>query len=367
MKIALVYDRVNKWGGAERILLSLHKIFPDAPLYTSVHNKKTANWSKRLKVIPSFLQKIPHAATAHEYFAPLMPIVFESFDFSEYDVVFSVTSEAAKGIITRPETLHICMCLTPTRYLWSGYAQYFKNSFFRLLSFPLVYYLRNWDLIASKRPDKIIAISENVKKRIKKYYKRDSIIIYPPSDLLFKRGIGKIPLEDFNYFLIVSRLVDYKRIDLAIKACNRLNLPLIIIGEGHEKEKLQEIAGVTIKFVGRVSDALLIEYYRGCRAFLFPGEEDFGITMVEAQHAGKPVIAYAGGGALEIVKKGETGVFFEKQTVVSLVQVLKNFKNTRYNENDCKVNAQRFTETKFKKAILNFIEKEILIKKNNQS
>lgn len=360
MKIALVYDRVNKWGGAERILLSLHKIFPEAPLYTSVHNKKTAVWSRRLKVIPSFLQRIPFAINAHEYFAPFMPLAFESFDFSEFDVVISITSEAAKGIITRPGTVHICMCLTPTRYLWSGYSQYFKKFIFRLLSLPLVWYLRNWDILASNRPDSYIAISENVRRRIKKYYGRDSSIIYPPSDLLFKRSIGKTPLEDKDYFLVVSRLVEYKRIDLAIKACNRLKLPLIVIGEGHEKENLVEIAGETIKFIGKVSDALLLEYYKNCKALIFPGEEDFGITMVEAQRAGKPVVAFAGGGALEIVKKGKTGVFFEKQTVTSLVSVLKNFKNNRYNEVECKLNSQRFTETKFRKAIISFVEREVI-------
>lgn len=192
MKVAIVYDRVNKWGGAERVLLALNEIFPNAPLYTAVYSPKNAPWAKVFpKVIPSFLQKIPLASDRHEHFPYLMPLAFETFDFSEYDLVISVTSEAAKGVITKPGTLHVCYCLTPIRYLWSHYDFYFKNppdSFkryplFRLISKPHVWYMRKWDLIASQRPDVYVAISTTVKKRIKKYYDRDSQIIYPPTDI----------------------------------------------------------------------------------------------------------------------------------------------------------------------------------------
>src|ERR1035437_3756793 len=179
MKVALVYDRVNKWGGAERVLLALHKIFPEAPLFTSVYNAESAAWAKVFDVRTSFLQNFPKAKTAHELYAVLMPLAFESFNFDNFDLVISVTSEAAKGIITKPSTLHICYCLTPTRYLWSGYNDYFKSSIFKLISKPLVSYLRFWDKIAAKRPDEYIAISIEVKNRIKKYYKRDSEVVYP--------------------------------------------------------------------------------------------------------------------------------------------------------------------------------------------
>lgn len=359
MKIAFVYDRINKWGGAERILLSLHKMYPQAPIYTSVYSTD-ARWARKIKIIPSFLQKIPFAKKHHEYFASLMPLAFESFQLESYDIVISVTSEAAKGIITRPKTRHICICLTPTRYLWSGYMQYFKNETFRFITSPLVSYLRRWDKVASNRPDIIVAISENVRRRIDKYYGRKSEIIYPPSDLLFKRAVSKKELEIDNYFLVVSRLVDYKNVDIAIKACNKLKLPLVIVGEGHEKEKLMEIAGGTIQFVGKVSDAMLLRYYKNCRAFIFPGDEDFGITMVEAQHSGKPVIALRSGGANEIVIDGKTGVFFDKPTIVSLVDVLKKFKPSRYNSTACKRNAQRFTENKFMRDMSNLVNKEFL-------
>ncbi|MBU2632511.1 glycosyltransferase family 4 protein, partial [Patescibacteria group bacterium] len=179
MKVALAYDKVNKWGGAERVLLALCKIFPNAPLYTSVYNKETASWASVFNVKTSFLQKIPFAKSRHDLLAPLMPLAFESFDFSDYDLVISVTSESAKGIITNSKTKHICYFLTPTRYLWSGYRDYFKNPLKRTMAIPFVNYLKKWDIAASKRPDVFIGISKEVKARIKKYYKRDSIIIYP--------------------------------------------------------------------------------------------------------------------------------------------------------------------------------------------
>jgi len=184
MKVALVYDRLNKWGGAERVLLTLHKMFPEAPLYTSVYDKKKTPWALRFnsgqaKIKTSFLQRFPFA-THHELFAILMPIAFESFTFDEFDLVISVTSEAAKGIITKPHTKHICYCLTPTRYLWSGYEDYFKNDLLRFFSRPAVVYLRFWDKIAAQRPDKFIAISKEVQGRIKKYYGRESEVVYPP-------------------------------------------------------------------------------------------------------------------------------------------------------------------------------------------
>ncbi len=356
MKVALVYDRVNKIGGAERVLESLREIFPGLVLFTSVYNKRKTPWAKKFTIKTSYLQCIPLINSKHELIPYLMPFAFESFDFTGYNLVISVTSEASKGIIVPTGVPHVCICLTPTRYLWSGYRQYFKNPILRFLTHPLVSYLRKWDLVAASRPDKFIAISDNVARRIKKYYKRDSVVIYPPSDRLFqKKGTKKfIPLEK-NYFLVVSRLVDYKRIDLAVKACTKLKLPLVVIGEGNEYEKLDALSGETVVFKGKVTDEELISYYKNCRALIFPGEEDFGITMVEVQLAGKPVIAYKAGGALEIVKEGITGVFFDKQTVASLCTVLKKFKDSRYNGVDCKVNAKRFSEIVFKKAIKNFL------------
>lgn len=356
MKVAIVYDRVNKIGGAERVLESLHSIFPRATLFTSIYNKKNTPWANSFEIRTSFLQSIPLINKRHEFIPYLMPAAFESFNFEGFDLVISVTSEASKGVVVPTGTHHVCICLTPTRYLWSGYDQYFKNPLLRFITSPLIAYLRRWDLIASKRPDSYIAISENVKKRIKKYYGCDSTVIYPPSNRLFLgKKIEKI--EDKNYFLVVSRLVDYKRVELAVRACSKLKLPLLVIGEGSEYEKLDSLAGETVKFLGKVSDSQLRAYYKNCRALIFPGVEDFGITMVEVQSAGKPVIAFAGGGALEIVKEGKTGVFFKKPTVKSLSDVLLKFRESRYNEDDCRKNALRFSEMNFKKALIAYLKK----------
>lgn len=356
MKVAIVYDRVNKIGGAERVLESIRELFPDAILYTSVYNQAKTPWAEKFTIKTSFLQKIPFINSHHELIPYLMPMAFESFRFDEFDLVLSITSEASKGIIVGTGTRHICICLTPTRYLWSGYDEYFKNPVLRFLTKPLVYYLRRWDKIAATRPDMYIAISENVKKRIKKYYGCDSRLIYPPSDRLFKNKYKPVKKNEEDYFLVVSRLVDYKRIDLAVRACTRLKLKLIVIGEGSEYERLDSMAGPSVTFLGKVTDEELVSYYKNCKALIFPGEEDFGITMVEVQRAGRPVIAYAKGGALEIVKKGKTGVFFDRQTVASLSRVLINFRGSRYNNNNCIENAKKFSEARFKKELTRYLQ-----------
>ncbi len=351
MKVALVYDRINKWGGAERVLLTLHDIFPEATLFTSVYSKKNAKWAKVFKVKPSFLQKIPFAKTHHEIFAPLMPIAFESFSFEAFDLVISVTSEAAKGIITTPKTRHICICLTPTRYLWSGFNDYLSINASKILK-PLLWYLKTWDLIASNRPDFFIAISKEVQKRIKKYYKRESFVIYPPSNLKVIRKSS-----DKGYFLVVSRIskfTRYKHVELAVKACTELSLPLKVVGEG-DSGFLKKIAGPTVDFAGSVSDLKLASYFANCKALIFPGVEDFGLVMVEAQNFGKPVIAFRRGGAMEIVKEHKTGEFFDRQTIRSLKNALKKFNKRQYNGKDCRKNAKRFSPIIFKRQMKKLI------------
>lgn len=375
MKIAIVYDRVNKWGGAERVLLALHKIFPNANLYTSVYDEKKAKWANVFEIKTSFLQSFPFARRNHEFFAPIMPLAFEAFDFDEYDLVISVTSEAAKGVITKPHTKHLCICLTPTRYLWSGYENYFRNQIFKIVTRPVVAYLRKWDSMAAQRPDQMIAISETVQDRIKQYYDRDSVVIYPPSRLLDdsslfmerKKSTKNVPnceprtvnSEQNGYFLVVSRLsklTAYKRVDLAIKAANRLELPLKVVGSGRDLEYYRNMAGSTVEFIGEVTDKELAEYYKNCKALIFPGEEDFGLVMVEAQAHGKPVIAYRAGGATEIVIEGKTGEFFDEQTEDSLIEVLKSFDISSYNKNGIISNSKRFSFENFEKEIKNIIK-----------
>ncbi|MBI4096247.1 MAG: glycosyltransferase [Candidatus Levybacteria bacterium] len=398
MRVALVYDRVNKWGGAERVLLALHRIFPDAPLYTSVYDKKKAPWANVFNVKTSFLQRLP-LATNHELFAVLMPLAFETFSFDEYDLVVSVTSEAAKGIITKPKTKHICYCLTPTRYLWSGYDEYFKNSVLRFLSKPAVWYLRFWDKIAANRPDKFIAISKEVQSRISKYYGRESEVVYPPLEFgkfarqprvsddarlqnpqnqsLNSASLSKIRLQSGNlpnfsssenglprYFLIVSRLVPYKKIDLAIKVFNKLDFLLKIVGVGSEMRRLKNMAKNNIEFLGSLTDRELVRYYSECRALIFPGIEDFGLTILEAQSFGKPVIAFRSGGALETIIDGKTGLFFDKQTIESLEKAVRQFKHMKFGAKDCIENTQRFRFEKFRNEILKQVQNDTEERKN---
>ena len=362
-KVALVYDRVNKWGGAERVLLALHEMFPDAPLYTSVYDEKKAPWAKVFpKVYTSFLQHIPFAKSNHELFGWLMPFAFESFStaggarFDKYDLVISVTSEAAKGIITKPCTIHVCYCLTPTRYLWSHYDLYFKNPIMRSISKPIVRYLKNWDKIAAQRPDRIISISSEVERRIKKYYNRDSEIIYPP---VKAPGTRQKALGTRHHYLVVSRLVPYKRVDLAVKAFNKLKLPLVVVGTGSQANNLKLIAKNNIKFVGEVSEEELVKYYEGAKALIMPQEEDFGIVAVEAQFFGVPVIAYKKGGALDTVVEGRTGTFFLKQEVDNLASAVAQF-NQRpvVNRPSLVENANRFSEDVFKEKFERFIKRK---------
>lgn len=358
MKVALVYDRVNKWGGAERVLLALHKIFPQAPLYTSVYSKENAKWAEDFRIKTSFLQSASALRKYNELLGIFMPGAFESFNFNEYDVVVSVTSEAAKGIITKPGTLHISYCLTPTRYLWSGYEDYFSSHLTRFLSIGSVSYLRHWDKIGASRPDHIIAISSEVKHRIKKYYGRDSEIIYPPL-MIEKRKSGKKINKDF--FLLVSRLSrfsNYKRVDLAIEAFNKTGLPLVVVGTGPMEKKLKNEAKKNIKFVGELTDAELVTYYESCRALVFPGFEDFGLVMAEAQFFGKPVIAYKAGGALDIIQEGLTGEFFTEQNANSLINTLKSFDSSRYNKTVIMRNSEKFSYDNFRKGIEKFIQEK---------
>ncbi|MBP9814642.1 glycosyltransferase, partial [Candidatus Woesebacteria bacterium] len=320
MRVALVYDRVTKWGGAERVLVALHRLWPDAPLYTAVYDKKRARWADVFRVIPSFLQYIPFANRLHELLPWITPMAFESFSFDDFDVVISVTSAEAKGIITKPNVLHICYCLTPTRYLWSGYDQYRKDAGLGIVNgiagfwlTKLAPTLRVWDRVAAARPDTYVAISNRVKDRIKKYYDRTTQeVIYPPVETaLFSKQLLDMPNVSEPYFLTVSRLVGYKRVDVLIRAFNKSGQKLVIIGEGHQKKYLKQIARSNIEFIDHhLTDLELVRYHQGCRAFVYAADEDFGIAVVEAQASGKPVIAYSQSAVAESVLDGKTGILY---------------------------------------------------------
>lgn len=355
MRIALVYDRINKFGGAEQVLLSLHRLYPEAPLYTAVYDPAGAPWAKVFpQVIPSFLQHLPWAKNHHELYPWLTPLAFESFNFNDFDVVISVTSAEAKAIITSPKTLHLCYCLTPTRYLWSHRKEYLSEPGLGRWLAPLQRRLQQNDLVYSRRPDTYVAISKTVQTRIKKYYGRESTVIYPPVET--KKFHSVTVSQKGDYFLIVSRLVAYKRIDLAIRAFNRLKLPLVIVGQGRDKPRLRRLAGPTIQFTGWVSEAELIGYYQHCQALIMSQEEDFGITGVEAQAAGRPVISLARGGATETVIDNQTGILFKETTVDSLTGAVKQSEKRHWEPKLMIEQAKKFDQAVFLHKFKNLVE-----------
>lgn len=361
-RIALVYDRVNKIGGAEKVLEQLHQIWPEAPLYTSVWNKATAPWSEQIDVRASFLNRIPFARTRHEWLAWLMPTVFESFSFEKYDIIISITSAEAKGIITLPEKLHLCYMLTPTRYLWNKTHLYRQQGFVannpltRMIAAPLMSRLRRWDYYAGQRPDQIVAISKTVSHRVEKYYRRPAdAVIYPPVSQLTSGN--PVPEEvDTPYFLVVSRLVPYKRIDLAVQAFNQLGKNLVIVGDGSQYRHLKQMAKPNVKLVGKVSQSRLASFFEHASGLVFPSEEDFGIVCLEAQSLGKGVIAYNKGGASETVIHGKTGVLFESQTVESLITAIQDFEKQNFKKSDISKNAKAYSERVFRNNFKNYVE-----------
>ena len=356
MKLALVYDRVNKWGGAERVLAALHEIWPDAPLYTSVYSPDTAQWANGWQVNTTFLQNIPLPKNKHEYYPFLMGPAFETLSFDNYDVVISVTHEFAKAIITKPKTLHICYCLTPASYLWEpGYSQYFyEKDSLKLISGPLVKYLRLYDKIIAQRPDEYVAISKTVQNRINNIYGRDSEIIYPPVSINLITN-SQSSITNDQYFLIVSRLVPNKRVDIAIKAFNELGWPLKIIGVGSEYKSLKRLGNKNVEFLGFLTNEEVISYYERCRAVVVCGEEDFNIVAVEAQGYGKPVVAFGRGGCTETVISGRTGYFFEEQRVSSLVRTLRAVNLETILSEDCVNNAKNYHCDQFKKEFRDYV------------
>jgi glycosyltransferase involved in cell wall biosynthesis len=358
MRVALVHDWLTNFAGAERVLVSLHELFPQAPIYTSVYCPEEFPQLAGADVRTSFLQKMPFARSRHQVFPLLRTVAFERFDLSDYDVVISSSHAEGKGVITPPQTLHICYCYTPIRYYWSGYHHYLRNPrygilnpFIKLVMPYLANYLRIWDRCAADRVDLFVAISHHVAQRIKKYYRRDAQIIYPPVNTSWL----KISTSIDDYFLLVGRLIPYKRADIVVKAFNKLGLPLKIVGTGSELQSLKDIAGPNIEFLGRVSDRDLGEMYSRCLALIFPQEEDFGIVPLEAMAAGRPVIAYRGGGALETVVDGETGVFFERQEDQSLIDVVRNFDPDRFDSRKLRKHAENFDVSVFKHRINSFV------------
>lgn len=372
MKVALVHDYISEFGGAERVLEALCEMFPKAPIYTAFVVKDSTAWKrfKNRKIIEwkhSWLIKYRNLYSPLRFLAPW---IWESFDFDNFDLVISSASwYITKGIITHPETKHICYCHTPPRYLY-GYKTAIEWQRYwpiRIYAHFVNNFLRRYDYLAAQRVDQFIANSENVKHRIKKFYGRDSIVIYPPVEFSKIKEATK-NLNPGDYFLVVSRVVGAKGIDLAIKAANRLNIKLKVVGEPAglrwEEKKFRKLKKDNIEFIGRVSDQELWKLYGECKAFLaLAKDEDFGITPVEAMAAGRPVIAFRGGGYLETVVDGKTGLFFNKPTVKSLTSVIKRFNDSNHWSKPsavCRRQAERFSKERFKKEIRKIVKANLL-------
>lgn len=359
-KIALVHDWLTNFAGAEQVLLSLMQIFPNAPIYTSVYKKdKFPKEFKNRRIYTSSLQKF--SFIPHQLLFPYMGRAFEEFDLSEYDIVISSSHASSKGVITKPETLHICYCHTPTRYLWSHYFEYLDQMQFGILN-PIIkrrmpkisHKLRIWDRLAADRVDLWISNSDNVKKRIKKYYKKEATTIYPPINTDF----FELEENKKDFYITASRLIPYKKIEIVIEAFNKLGLNLKVIGSGPKEEEFKKLAKGNVKILGRVSDEDLKKYYREAKGFIFAAEEDFGIVPIEAMASGTPVIAYKKGGATETIVENKTGVFFNKQDVESLIKALESFDKKHFNYKDIRDYSLKFSDKRFKKEISDFIEKE---------
>lgn len=369
MKVALVHDYLNQMGGAERVVLALHEMFPDAPLYTTIYSPRRVDARfRRVDIHTTFMQHFPLIMSHHQPYLPFYPTAIETLDLRGYDLVLSSSSAFAKGAITSPETMHICYCHTPMRWCWN-YNEYVERE--KLGAIPrallpfVITRMRVWDQLTAARVDHFIANSPVVAERIRKYYRRDALVIPPPVDA--QRFLFDPAIQPEGYFLVVSRLIPYKRVDLAIQACNSLKLPLVVIGNGRQKEALQKMAGPTIRFMGRLSDQEVLHYFAHCRALLFTNEDDFGITPLEAQASGRPVIAYGAGGALASIIEGVTGEFFREQTVESLAATLTTFDERRYDPQVIRNHALEFDTPRFRRRMLQFIEAKMSEGKAQQS
>lgn len=360
LRVALVHDWLVSSGGGERVLRCFHEMFPDAPIYTLVYNDQGApSWLQDCDIRTTYLQKWPGAKTHHKILLSFMPKAWEALDLTEYDLVISSCMSCCKGILTRPDAVHICYCHSPIRYVWDLYYEYLNNAgaVQRLMMPGIIHKIRQWDYLAAQRVDFFISNSDFVGKRISKFYRRDSTTIYPGA-----RINGQVEDSPEDFYLVVSRFVNYKRVDIAIEACNMLNKRLIVIGSGGEEEKyLRKIAGDTIEFMGSVSDDEMDHYYSKAKGFLFPGVEDFGLTPIEAMSAGIPVLAYARGGALETVEDGKTGLFFHEQTSQCLAECILRFEKegVSFSRSEIHDYSLRFSEDIFKEKILNFIREKV--------
>ncbi|MEI9913728.1 MAG: glycosyltransferase [Candidatus Saccharibacteria bacterium] len=361
MKVAIVCDWLESIGGAERVVLNFHELYPDAPIYTSQYNPENIDWFADADVRTTWLQKLP---TSLKKFLPLLrAYTFSRLDLSEYDLVISSSGAEAKGIKTGPKTVHICYCHSPTQYYWIRQDEYLKRPGFplglnwlakiglKLFSAPL----KRWDKHAAAQPDYIITNSRYTQENIRKYYKRESTVIHPPVDVDRFKLRANPPSR--HGIIIAGRQTPYKRIDLAIEASNRLKVPLIVIGNGPDHKRLEKLASRTVTFLTNTNDHAIVEHVQSSLAFILPNIDDFGIVAVEALAAGTPVIAYKKGGALDYIKPGKNGAFFDRQTVASLTSAVESALSKNFDYQRISRDTEQFSAQRFKQEIKDYIKK----------
>jgi glycosyltransferase involved in cell wall biosynthesis len=348
-KVALIHDWLLGLRGGERVLEAICELYPEAEIFTLFHTPgEVGPIIERHRITASFLNNFPRKKRWYRHLLPLFPLAIERFDLSRFDLVISSSHCVAKGILPSPKAVHVCYCHTPMRYAWDRYGDYFLGGATEPFLVPFIHYLRMWDVTSSARVDHYVANSEWVAHRIQKYYRRESSVVNPFVDL---EQITFVPQAREDYYLVVSAFAPYKRIDLAIEACNRLERRLIIVGEGQEADKLKRLSGKTVEFAGRLDRQKLWGLYSRAKALLFPGEEDFGITPLESMACGTPVIALARGGVTESVLAGETGMFFQEPNVESLVQTILAFEHLPrpIEPAVCRQRAENFSKSDFQR------------------
>lgn len=348
MRVAIIHYWLVGMRGGEKVVEALCEMYPQADIFTHVYvPEMVSDRIRQHRIIPTFINSMPRAARMYKTYLPLMPLALEQLDLRGYDLIISSESGPSKGIVAPPEAVHVCYCHTPMRYIWNMYHDYRQNAGWiaRLMMPPLAHYLRMWDVSSAVRVDSFIANSATVAGRIRRYYGMDSVVIHPPVDT---DAFSSAPRSEIgDYYLMVGELVSYKRPDLAVRVCNELNLPLIVIGGGEMLDEIRRLAGPTVTVLGSQPFDVLKQHYARCRALIFPGEEDFGMVPVEAMASGRPVIAYGRGGAIETVAGDLTGVFFQEQTVEDLSSAIRRLSEIELDPEKITAHAKQFGRDQF--------------------